>query len=414
MSGAAEMVHEWLRGPRRADDYPYLAVMSEIQRTGKQNLAVDVVGALARTRQELPETQGSYAAGRRLRRWLDAVLDKADGRHCYGTYLALAVLPLPTADDDTLVQDAGSALRYRDRIVVGLVADALRFECDPAASTLTMGPSPMLSTKRIRLGWRVLAPIMCRLGLSGTCGAGGFDPDEGWWRVAEELDEGERWALAMSLMPVTVVHDERLFLRVLQAWEATFAAITVDLSAAVGLLGAERAHDAATRLDAATGLLRESAPLFSLLATMRVEAFRTFRQYTEGASAIQSHAYKLVESLCRQPELARLQSVAYDGAPGVRARAMAGEPTIDSRVRSLPPDTADEVMVPAMARFGAALTAWRRTHYKLAVRMLAGEQGTGYTAGTPYLDQARRRPVFNYADLCRGPRDDNGRRGETA
>ncbi|MDM4723309.1 tryptophan 2,3-dioxygenase family protein [Micromonospora sp. WMMA1363] len=407
MSGVAEMVDEWLRGPRRADDYPHMAVMGEIQRTGKHFLSPDVVGALQRTWRELPAVQGSYAAGRRLRWWLDAVLDKADGRHCYRTYLALALLPLPTADDDTLIQDAASSLRYRDRVVVGLVADAMRFE--GAASSLTMRPSPALTAKRIRLGWRVLEPIVRRLGLSQETVAGGYDPDDGWRRVAGELDEGERRALAWSMMPVSTVHDERLFIRLLQAWEATFAAVTVDLSAVVGLLEADRPHDAAGRLDAAARLLQESAPLFALAATMQVEAFHEFRRFTEGASAIQSHNYKLVESLCRRPELARLQSIAYDAAPRVRARVLAGEPTIDSQVRALRPETADEVMAPAMARFADALTSWRRTHYSLAVRMLAGEQGTGYTAGTPYLDQVRRAPVFNSTYPAR--HDDNGRRG---
>jgi tryptophan 2,3-dioxygenase len=37
---------------------------------------------------------------------------------------------------------------------------------------------------------------------------------------------------------------------------------------------------------------------------------------------------------------------------------------------------------------------WRRTHHNLAMRMLGMRRGTGYTAGVPYLAEARDIPVF--------------------
>lgn len=130
-----------------------------------------------------------------------------------------------------------------------------------------------------------------------------------------------------------------------------------------------------------------------------VEAFRSFRRWTEGASAIQSYSYKLVESLCRRPELSRLNSIAYQATPDIRARAIAGQPTVESRVGELVrgglPASIEGQLAVEMDAFAGALTAWRRTHYSLAVRMLGNRTGTGFTDGTAYLKDVKDIPVFN-------------------
>jgi tryptophan 2,3-dioxygenase len=51
-----------------------------------------------------------------------------------------------------------------------------------------------------------------------------------------------------------------------------------------------------------------------------------------------------------------------------------------------------------MTAFAAALRRWRQTHYRIAVRMLGTRSGTGYTEGTPYLDEVRKVPVFRSID----------------
>ncbi|WP_018588992.1 tryptophan 2,3-dioxygenase family protein [Salinispora arenicola] len=389
MTAAAEAVRDWQAGPRCSDDYPYAAVIDEVRRVGKHFVSDEVVAALRRTRAELGAVQGSPASGWLLRTWLNVVLDKADCRYDYVTYLALPLLPLPDPESDGLVQDAAAALRCRDRLVAALVADAVRFEGHGGQAT-----TAALTGKRIRLGTRVLTPVLRRLGLVDALG-GDVDPGEVWRRVETELDDGERRAVTMSMLPVSTVHDEHLFIRVLQAWETTFALVAVDLSAVIDELGEQRVYAAARRLDAATGVLRESAPLFSLLATMRREAFAEFRQFTEGASAIQSYAYKLVESLCRRPELPRLHSIAFASVPDVVQRAVQGQPTVQSQVESLQlVDGVSEPMAQAMEAFAEAIRAWRRTHFSLAVRMLGEQPGTGATAGTPYLKMVRDIPVF--------------------
>ncbi|WP_018218387.1 tryptophan 2,3-dioxygenase family protein [Salinispora vitiensis] len=389
MTTAAVAIRAWLVGPRHSDNFPYAVVTDELHRVGKHFLDGELVAALQQTRTELGSVPGSYASSQLLRAWLDVMLDKPDGRYCYHTYLALPLLPQPGQSDNGLTPDTAAALRCRDRLVAALIADTVRF-----ASTGGEATTATLTGKRIRLGTRVLTPVLRRLGLTDDLGHD-VDPHEVWQRVQSALDADERQAVALSMLPVSTVHDEHLFIRVLQAWECTFALVAVNLSAVVNELSQQAVAAAARGLDAATAVLRESAPLFSLLATMRPESFAEFRVYTDGASAIQSDSYKLVESLCRRPELARLHSIAFAAVPGVLQRVEQGQPTVQSQLASLPPTGGvDAQLTPAMEAFAEAIRAWRRTHYSLAVRMLGDQPGTGSTPGTPYLQQVRDIPVF--------------------
>jgi tryptophan 2,3-dioxygenase len=153
-------------------------------------------------------------------------------------------------------------------------------------------------------------------------------------------------------------------------------------------------------VDAACSALQQSAPLFSMLATMQVESFRRFRQFTDGASAIQSVNYKRMESLCRLPDYERIDSPAYQSVPTVRSKVLAGDQDsletayLTMRGRALLPPARDHAFRAAAARFAAVLRHWRSTHYHLAVRMLGDVKGTGQTAGTPYLKDALDVPIF--------------------
>ena len=180
-----------------------------------------------------------------------------------------------------------------------------------------------------------------------------------------------------TALPVSRVHDEYLFLRMLQCYEATFAFIAAQLRAAI-----DGALDA---IAVAENALLEARPLWSLVATMRTEAFLTFREFTDGASAIQSRNYKLVESLCRRPDAERLDSPAYRSVPEVRRQVLSGRPTVSDCAH---------LSSEALQGFEDALDHWRRSHYKLALRMLGERRGTGYTEGVPYLARARSLPVF--------------------
>ncbi|MFI5933709.1 tryptophan 2,3-dioxygenase family protein [Actinoplanes sp. NPDC051494] len=327
MSPAEAAVRAWTI---RGGDFPYAEVLDAYREVGKHWVPRSLLEALAGAR---PGARGQ------VRLLLDVLLDKFDGRYDYRSYLAL---PLLEPDD------AGH-----------LIADLVRHELhDPPGS---LPPGAEAVAKRVRHARRVIER-----------------------HDLPAMTEARRFRLRASMLPVDTVHDEYLFIRVLQAFELTFARITDELRATIR--GRREGGDAAVHLRHATALLREMSPLWSVLATMQVKAFQHFRQYTEGASAIQSRHYKLMESLARRPDPGRLDSAAYLSVPDVLAEVLAGQTTVQ--------DSYGE-QTPAMTEFAAAVTRWRRTHHRLAVRMLGpGRTGTGYTEGTPYLERTRSIPIF--------------------
>lgn len=398
----------WLSGAVDPGTFPYPAVLAEFHRVGKHFVEKEVLAQLDEARARATGT-GCDEAAALLRAFLDVALDKWDARYDYRSYLALRLLGLPCgADDPPPAVDDVAARPARDRLLVRLVADALAFELAAVAHATDLLPRqrPGLDVvaKRCRLGVRAVTPALGRLGLARP--ADDADPASAaatLHTIAAGLDPGADLALRLSLLPVHVTHDEYLFIRVLQAYECVFAGVADELGAAVAALAAHAPRDAAERLGYARELLGGAGPLFSLLATMRPESFRTFRQYTEGASAIQSRSYKLVESLCRAPEPDRLDSAAYRWVPEVRARVRSGQSTVDEAYRSAVRDGRldgpdRDLVARRMAAFAAALLQWRRTHHRLAVRMLGTRTGTGYTEGTPYLAAVRAVPVFTAVD----------------
>ncbi|MEV4466470.1 tryptophan 2,3-dioxygenase family protein [Micromonospora echinofusca] len=405
----------WLSGAAEADDFPYSPVLAEFHRVGKHFVEKELLALLDHVRAQVtaPAPGPPTPAGRLLRDFLDVALDKWDGRYDYRSYLALRLLRLPCGADDPpgsaeAVHAGGPAAhpdrarRDRDRLLARLVADALAFEEAAAAEATDLLPEDRpgreVVAKRHRLGVRAASPALARLGLAGA--AHHPEPAAVLRALAADRTPAGEPALWLSMLPVYVSHDEYLFIRVLQAYECLFAGLVDELRATIAALAAGRARAAADRLAYACRQLTAAGPLFSLLATMQPAAFRTFRQYTEGASAIQSRSYKLMESLCRTPEEARLESPAYQQVPEVRDRVHAGQPSVDEAFRAavragLLTGADVDLVARAMGAFAAAVLQWRRTHHRLATRMLGPRPGTGYTEGTPYLAAVRSIPVFS-------------------
>ncbi|MET7369057.1 tryptophan 2,3-dioxygenase [Streptomyces sp. NPDC005566] len=401
---------DWLADPVPSR-FPYPAVTHEFHRVGKHFVPDEILKSLALGRERLaPEapTRADAADRLLLDRFLDTALDKWDGRYDYPSYTSLSVLGLPTADDGPAAAEAARVTR--DRLTVQLLADLLRFELAAAEGRTEwlpeMRPEARMVEKRCRLAVRVARPALARLGYGERLTAA--EPAEQaaqLWELVdgELLDPHERQVLKLSMLPVYISHDEHMFIRVLQTFETTFALLALSIRTAIGDLDGARTGDAAGHLSVAETALAESAPLFSLLATMQVESFRVFRDFTEGASAIQSRNYKLVESLCRVPDKDRLDSPAYRATPEVHERVLAGQPTLDDACGAALADArfsaADrELLTASMLGFAGALRRWRQTHYRIAVRMLGTRSGTGATEGTPYLSSVRKIPVFRSVD----------------
>jgi tryptophan 2,3-dioxygenase len=398
-----EELHTWLQSPDPAT-FPFDAVVGDYHRVGKHFVDDDLLEALARVRAAMLPFAPTCPDAYLLRRFLDTALDKRDGRYEYPTYIGLSLLPIPGVDEPWPI-DAESALRRRDKLVLALLADVVAFELDSAAGHTDLFPElpPDARTvvKRCRHVLRVAEPALEREGMALTV----HDVDAVLAArvlrdtIFERLTVRERRVLKLSMLPVYVSHDEYLFIRVLQLFETTFACLALALLDAVNALADADADTAAENVALAEETLRESAPLFSLLGTMQIESFRTFRNFTEGASAIQSRNYKTVESICRRPDADRLNSAAYLSTPEVRRRVLAGNATLDEAFASACGSdlllTAErETLEEAMREFSATLQRWRHTHYRLAVRMLGERTGTGYTEGAGYLAAVRSIDVF--------------------
>jgi tryptophan 2,3-dioxygenase len=403
-------ITDWLRHADPAE-FPFDDVVTEYLRVGKHFVCDEVLEALARVRDQLDRLPaGGSHESKLLSRFLLTALDKRDGRYDYTTYIALSVLDLPSVDKPP--EPAAVALPAHDRLVLQLIADALGFELAVADGRTAMlpelRPDARTVSKRHRRSVHIATPVLARVGLDHEVSA--TEPVQAARQlcalVDRNLTEPERRVLRLSLLPVYLAHDEYLFIRVLQLFETTFAVMAVQLQEAVREICDGDWGAAASGLALATLVLRESAPLFSLLATMQVESFRRFRVYTEGASAIQSRNYKIVESLCRRPDGDRLESTAYRSVPEVRDRVLRGQLTLDQAftdalARGRLSATGRDTLTTAMHGLADALLRWRQTHYRLAVRMLGERPGTGYTEGTPYLQAVRSIPVFRATDTTR-------------
>lgn len=386
--------------------FPYATVVRHYQFVGKHFVQPELLELLAEVRDRLPSLHGPWEHVDTLAKFLSTALDKPDNRYDYPTYLALSLLQLPTVDDP--VEQAPFARSRCDRLIAQLVADALSFETAAVDGTTAllpdMRPDEELVVKRCKHALRTIRPALARLSLDG--GLTATEPLELARQVCSvvraDMSFSEQRALDLGVLPVYTAHDEYMFLRVLQTFETTFALLAVLLRGVTAALADRRIDQALHFLSAAENALRESAPLFSMLATMQIESFRTFRQFTEGASAIQSRNYKFVESLCREPDAERVDSPAYTSAPEVRDRVLAGQDTLDAAFRDLAgvSDEDRERVAAGMKGFARALLRWRHTHYRLAVRMLGQATGTGYTEGTPYLKSVRTIPVFQAVDVA--------------
>jgi tryptophan 2,3-dioxygenase len=402
---AKASLEDWLQHPN-AKTFPFDEVMNEYHSVGKHFVDPEVLDRLAEVRSHLTSVPGPWHDVQALTSFLDTALDKHDDRYDYPTYLALSVLQLPAPHDP--VEHAPFARARFDRLRTQLVCDLLDYELTVLDGLTThlpqLRPSADVVDKRIRLAARLMRPFFTRLGLDGTLTA--TDTVELARQMVEtvraDMSDSEKRMLDLSILPVYTAHDEYLFLRVLQTFETTFALIALQLRGALHALAQRDADRAAHYLNDSAAALREAGLLFSMLATMQVESFRVFRNFTEGASAIQSRNYKILESLCRTPDADRIDSLAYYSVPEVRARILSGNHTLDDAFVEATASgqlSADDIesLHAGMMELSDSLLRWRKTHLSLAIRMLGEQTGTGSTEGTPYLAHVRDIPVFESA-----------------
>jgi tryptophan 2,3-dioxygenase len=340
---------------------------------------------------------------RLLHPFLDVMLDKHDGRYDYRSYLALELLDLP--DEDALIRRPRDSQPELDRSLLLLATDIVRFELDAFYGKSNWMPKRAAGRKlveeRCRRTLKALYPTLARLQLDDI-----IDPDSPMqsartlvMAVDVMMSEEEKLRLQLSHVPVYVVHDEYMFIRILQCFEVEFAWLCAQLKAAIHAC-ADDIHTTIARVQQCCEHLKDAAPFFHVLSTLDPESFKAFRIYTEGASAIQSRNYKRVESLCNKPADERLHSLAYQSVPEIQRLVLDGHETLNDvylLARASGRHSGETLLelAEAMKKFETGLKRWRQSHYSIAVRMLGSGTGTGYTEGTPYLNAVRNLPVFS-------------------
>ncbi|MFF1408588.1 tryptophan 2,3-dioxygenase family protein [Streptomyces sp. NPDC058289] len=383
------------RMPEEVDGISLARSVTEIvQRTGKYFLSKETLLRLSAIRRRHGTNRPFLAA------FLDCALDKHQGRFQNRTYLALPVLEL-------LMDDRHAALSA-DRISTLLMADVVRFEIDAAAGS-PEGPGrdrPDASTlsTRLRHALRLVTTGLGQSEAEDLPSRLAHAPRSHLEGLADRLPrppatDCARW-FDVTVQPVSVVHDEYFFIRVLQTHEMHFTAIAAAMKKVIGSLRAGNPEGAVDLVDHAVVMFERAATLFRVVATMRAEQFSAFRQYTQGASAIQSEQYKRFESLCDVPAVPRLESSAFTSVPAVRAEVEdPGHDTVTRAYLDLRKEGRFDRaqwnrLDMAISRLERGHQRWKSAHRGLAARMLGDAHGSGYTDGVPYLTECLENRLF--------------------
>ncbi|MGW0391791.1 tryptophan 2,3-dioxygenase family protein [Streptomyces sp. NPDC003042] len=365
------------------------SVTEHVRRTGKHFLP-------ERMLVQLSDIRHRHATDRQfLNAFLDCMLDKHEGRFWNRSYLMLPVLEL-------LTNERHSELSA-DRMSILLMSDVVRFEIEAAGGSRE-GPVFRGRPDSATLGMRLRHALRFVTEAGDLPSRRASTPQSRLEDLVDHLPrppatDALRW-FDVTVQPVYVLHDEYFFIRVLQTHEMLFTAIAADMKAAIGAIRAGDLGEGVERIDHAVAMFERAGALFRTVATMRAEHFSAFRQYTQGASAIQSEQYKRFESLCGVPPASRLRSAAFTSVPAVRAEAEdAGHDTVTRAYLDL---RGEGGFGPAeWTRLDAALSRlerrhqrWKSAHRGLAARMLGDAHGSGYTDGVPYLTECLGNRLF--------------------
>ncbi|USX55460.1 tryptophan 2,3-dioxygenase family protein [Lentzea sp. HUAS12] len=328
------------------------------------------------TLEQVRASRADTATGPVVAQFYNCVLDKAENRYSYRSYLALDVLKplLPTAEN----------VHTGLELVSHLLRDLAEFERmtleDEGSRLLPRGrPGHQIALRRIRKA----------AALRENTGPPGTRP-----RFTDELVED---VVRFSVLPVSDQHDEYLFIRVLQCYETVFTMMAATLEEAVAVTRSGCVSEVAARIESAATTLDQASGLFSLLATMPPAHFRAFRMQTDGSSAIQSEAYKLVEIFCALPRRDRLDSPAFLSVPRVRLRAFSGHDSLSSwhcRGQSRWSDAESTMVMKALQLLERSHQKWKRTHHSIARSMIGSSGGTGGTDGIEYLQRCTENLLF--------------------
>lgn len=426
--------------------FPYDVVVNYYRECGKHFVSPDALQALAMAREDvgsigadgingLYANHGNKNSLQILKAFLSVALDKHDGCYDYKTYIAMALFL-----DSTLLSDSSfeSVLEQRLLLLKVLFLDDYRFE---ARSLL--GDE---KTTQERRDIHVLQKRLCKITelISAIPERSHFlapvGPDERaaltmmrrlhGHEVEDSVDRGLGIAnmlrqkllstsalpmellLRLSMLPVFTNHEEYNFIRVLQGFEVLFNIVVVGLRTAINHLYERMFREAGLVLKCLCEAFRLEASMFAVLMTMPKEDFMIFRQFTEGASAIQSPQYKLIEILMGSPSPDRRDSPAFKYVPQIRILMERAGLSMDVVLKEqfdasdpesqvvLPEDPDALDMLRQLNQLDLLFLNWKRQHFGIAKRMIGDTVGTGGTDAIEYLANFKGRLFFPQLDAA--------------
>lgn len=202
--------------------------------------------------------------------------------------------------------------------------------------------------------------------------------------------------LHLSCFPQTTCHDEVLFIRSLHISELCFHGLRTSLCQSVEGVKAGDIDSAHLALVHALQFAKVLHAFLKALRTMPPANFQDFRDTTEGASAIQSRGYHLMDIYFRGVNDEKMRTLKK--FPYLFNLEKYGHPRfvdLGSALRRL-----DEARYPTFfdtaRQLDRQLLTWRALHLSFAkVYSPPGTPGTGGTLGAPYLAHFLKSGLFD-------------------
>lgn len=359
---AGQAVDAWLHAQRYDDSRPFPCdeVLTHFRAAGRlaaDRTLIGLLRAVARLLSERPAAAGD----RLLRHWLPSTVDQDDGT--YDSFLGAELLS----------QVCGAAVGETpdcsgDQLLAALIQDLAEYEA--AALTAVSGASlaqarRAAATDRLRDHAAALAPSA---------------------RTDQIVTDVSR-AVYLSLLPLTPLHDEVMFLRVVQIFETIYQQTAARIIDAAAALSAGDAGWAANRIEDATRRLASTPAVYRVLTLMPPDAFAVIRAHSCGRSAIQSRGYRLVQaaSSAQPPQSGPLPPIRWEG-PTLQGAYL------DWARKAERAKAAD--MRHHLTRLDAAWRALKRTHWGITRKIIGDSPGTGGTSGIAYLEAAAQVRLF--------------------
>ncbi|MEU3994121.1 hypothetical protein AB0F24_38330 [Streptomyces platensis] len=338
----------------------------------------------------------SLASRSPLAHWLPLSVDQEDGD--YHTYIGTALYEQHWRRASRWRTETES----RDAVIVALAADLLANEAHALTHTASRD-----QYARTRAAFQLLkqsatlAPTMPPFVADAVSGAPTVaDGGDGMalatisMNLAEDVlawtSDAPRQLVDITMLPVTQLHDEQMFIRCIQIFEGLYVQVARSLECAIAALEEDDAGEAEAVLRDAAARVEAMPILFRVLTTMPRDAFAVIRDNTHGRSAIQSRSYRQVELLSAPRE------AGFD--PQQAAQRDVADPTLQEvylkRVERRMTAAQADGLAKVMRRLDLAWRMSKRTHWGVTLKVIGSVPGTGGTSGADYLKHSASISLF--------------------